>query len=67
MAVLHSTEESFYGKSFKKISPKEKVDKVVFDFLDSTLQSYERENVRMSGNNAVYFTPDFEVQKKTAF
>ena len=67
MAVLHSTEESFYGKSFKKISPKEKVDKVVFDFLDSTLQSYEKENVRMSGNNAVYFTPDFEVQKKTAF
>ncbi len=66
MAVLHNKNER-YGN--KKILPKkqEKIDKIVFDFLDSTLESYDKEMVTMYNGNPVYFTPDFEVKKGSAF
>lgn len=65
MAVLHHKGES-YGHSFP---PKkaEKIDKTVIDFLDNTLTDYDRENVIIYNGNPVYFTPDFEVKKGTAF
>lgn len=65
MAVLHHKGKS-YGYS---LPPKkaEKIDKTVFDFLDSTLTDYDRENVIIYNGNPVYFTPDFEVKKGTAF
>ncbi len=49
------------------VSSKEKVDKAVFDFLDSVLTDYHKENVIMYNGNPVYFTPDFEVKKGSAF
>ncbi len=66
MAVLHNKRERYENK---KILPKkqEKIDKTVFDFLDSTLDSYDKEMVTMYNGNPVYFTPDFEVKKGTAF
>lgn len=66
MAVLHNKNERYESK---KILPKkqEKVDKVVFDFLDSTLTSYDKEMVTMYNGNPVYFTPEFEVKKGSAF
>ncbi|MBO5360898.1 MAG: hypothetical protein J6B25_08680 [Clostridia bacterium] len=45
----------------------EKVDKAVFDFLNDTLIEYDKENVRMYNTTPVYFTPEFTVNKGTAF
>ena len=66
MAVLHNKKERYESK---KILPKkpEKIDRTVFDFLDSTLVSYDKEKIMLYNGNPVYFTPDFEVKKGTAF
>lgn len=65
MAVLHHKGESYsYTVPQRKT---DKIDKTVFDFLDSTLTDYNKENVIMYNGNPVYFTPDFEVKKGTAF
>ncbi len=66
MAALHSTITADYLNP--KITAKnEKIDKTVFDFLDDVLTEYNKENVRLYNGNPVYFTPDFEVAKGTAF
>ena len=66
MAVLHNkNEKTTYNNSFKKQT--EKIDKIIFDFLDDTLLSYEKEKVIMYNANPVYFTPDFEIKKGSAF
>lgn len=66
MAVLHNkNEKTSYPKT--KTAKKEKIDKVVFDFLDETLTSYNKDNVIMYNGNPVYFTPDFEIKKGDAF
>ena len=65
MAVLHSTVPEEYTKPIK--AKAEKQDKTVSDFLDSVLTDYEKENVRLYNGNPVYFTPDFEIPKCTAF
>lgn len=65
MAVLHNTNEVYsYTQSKAKA---ERTDKAVFDFLDDTLTDYNRENVLMYNGNPIYFTPDFEISKGTAF
>ncbi|MBQ8766871.1 MAG: RNA methyltransferase [Clostridia bacterium] len=46
---------------------KEKHDKVLMDFLDDTLVSYDERNVQIYNGNPVYFTPDFPIRKGTAF
>ncbi len=51
----------------KKPQPREKVPKLVFDFLDETLVSYKKENVMMYLGRPVYFSPDFSVPKGAAF
>lgn len=64
-AVLHHK-----GELQKNIAQKcnaEKIDKLIFDFLDDTLSGYEKEKVRMYNGNPVYFTPHFEINKGTAF
>ena len=66
MAVLHNKTEFFEDKKKTALKP-QKIDKTVFDFLDSTLVSYDKEKVTMYNGNPVYFTPDFEVNKGTAF
>lgn len=66
MAVLHNKNERYESK--KNLPKKqEKIDKAVFDFLDNTLISYDKEMVTMYNGNPVYFTPDFEVKKGSAF
>lgn len=66
MAVLHNKRERYESKKILTVK-QEKIDKTVFDFLDSTLVSYDKEMVTMYNGNPVYFTPDFEVKKGTAF
>lgn len=66
MAVLHNKNESCdFGSSFAK--SRQKIDRVVTDFLDDVLTSYNKSYVTMYNGNPVYFTPDFEIKKGTAF
>lgn len=65
MAVLHNTNEPVF--TAQKLNKPQKIDKVVFDFLDDTLTDYKRENVRIYNGKAVYFTPDFEIKDSVAF
>lgn len=66
MAVLHNKLENSEIKHKTNKIP-QKIDRVVTDFLDDVLISYQKENVLMYNDNPVYFTPDFEVKKGTAF
>ncbi len=65
MAVLHKKGES--GSYKRPCAQKEKIDRVVTDFLDDTLTCYKRDNVRMYNGNPVYFSPDLEIPKGSAF
>lgn len=65
-AVLHNTNEpSDYHNIPIKSSTR--IDKTVTDFLDDVLTEYKKENVLIYNGTPVYFTPDFEVSKGTAF
>ncbi len=66
MAVLHNTLEPVETRSSHP-TKKDKVEKMIFDFLDETLSVYEKENVIMYNGNPVYFDPDFEIRKGVAF
>ncbi len=66
MAVLHNKNE-FYEAPKKLKKELVKIDKCVTDFLSDVLISYDESNVLMYNGNPVYFTPDFEVKKGTAF
>lgn len=66
MAVLHSKLESGGECQRQKKAP-QKIDKTVTDFLRDVLTSCNMENVIMYNGNPVYFTPDFEIKKGTAF
>ncbi len=66
MAVLHNKNEAYNTKTYSK-NKTEKIDKTVFDFLDDVLVDYDKNKVIMYNGNPVYFTPDFEISKGTAF
>ena len=65
VAVLRHTESQ--TEYFSVPFGKEKKDKVVTDFLDDTLISYNMDYVQMYNGNPVYFTPDFPIRKGSAF
>jgi NOL1/NOP2/fmu family ribosome biogenesis protein len=66
MAVLHNKYDS--SSSYPALKEtQEKIDKTVYDFLDSVLTDYDKDQVLMYNGNPVYFTPDFPVKKGTAF
>ena len=66
MAVLHNKYKNSSSYSAVKATL-EKMDKTVYDFLDSVLTDYDKDHVLMYNGNPVYFTPDFPVKKGTAF
>lgn len=66
VAVLHNTNGENY-EAVKIKSQSQKVDRAVFDFLDSVLDYYEPQNVKIYNGNPVYFTPEFDVKDGTAF
>ena len=65
MAVLHQKNKPYSYPAVKTVQ--EKIDKTVYDFLDSVLTDYDKDHVLMYNGNPVYFTPDFPVKKGTAF
>lgn len=67
MAVLHNKNEFFDLPKKAKKEPLAKIEKCVTDFLKDTIVSYDETNVLMYNSNPVYFTPDFEIKKGTAF
>lgn len=66
MAVLHN-KDTYTPLFTKKPQSKVKAEKVVTDFLDDVLTEYDVEKITMYNGNPVYFTPDFEIKKGTAF
>ena len=65
MALLHNKNEAV--NEYKKPIKPQKTDDCVKVFLDDTLVEYNAEKVTVYNGNPVYFTPDFEVKKGTAF
>ena len=65
-AVLHNT-NSARNYTPVKGNKNDKIDKIIYDFLDETLVDYDRENVLLHKGTPVYFDPDFKVEKATVF
>lgn len=66
MAVLHNKQEKI-EIGVKINQSLQKIDKLTTDFLDDVLVCYDKEHVTAYNGNPVYFTPDFEIKKGTAF
>ena len=66
MAVLRHKGEG-YSAPKKPAKKTEKIDDLVFVFLDEVLESYDKSYVTMYNQNPVYFSPDFDVPKGVAF
>lgn len=65
MAVLHN---KLPTENTKKIAQKsQKIDKIITDFLDNTLVEYDQENLQISGEKCLYFTPNFVINDGVAF
>ena len=60
MAVLHNTLEHSEEK-FRLNSKQEKIEGVIFDFLDDTLETYDRSNVMINNGVPVYFAKNFDI------
>lgn len=65
-AVLHNKNERIEFP-VKQKKEKIKIDSAVFEFLNDVLTEYNKDNVMMYNGNPVYFTPDFSIEKGTAF
>lgn len=68
-AVLKNTLPRYEAPKKKKEqkSKPEKIDPVVFQFLDDTLISYDKSAVKMYNGKPVYFGADIEIEKGVAF
>ena len=68
MALLHNTDPESQSK-FSKNSKSDnvKIDKTVFDFLDSVLTTYDKDCVKMNNDTPIYFNGDFDTTKATAY
>jgi len=65
MALLHHKGKA--NNNYNKISKTTKTDKITSDFLSDVLCCYDDEYVTEYNGNPVYFTPDFPINKGTAF
>lgn len=65
MAVLHNKNPK--TETVKHPPKQQKVDPIVFEFLEDCLTEYNKENVKMYNGNPVFLTPDFEVKDGVAF
>jgi NOL1/NOP2/fmu family ribosome biogenesis protein len=68
MALLHNTDPEAQSK-FSKNSKSDnvKIDKTVFDFLDSVLTTYDKACVKMNNDTPIYFNGDFDTTKATVY
>ena len=68
MALLHNTDPESQSK-FSKTSKSNnlKINKIVFEFLDNTLTTYDKDSVKMNNDTPFYFTGDFDTSKATVY
>ena len=68
MALLHNTDPAAQSKFSKNLkSSNVKIDKIVFDFLDGVLTTYDKESVKMNNDTPIYFNGDFDTTKATVY
>ena len=65
MAVLKHIGET--DERTSSVPQNAKFDKSVFEFLDSTLVSYNKNEIREYNGNPVFFSAPIEIKKGTAF
>lgn len=66
MAVLKSTREKNCVLATKN-AKKAKIDHVLSDFLDNTLENYNKDEITLYGDTPVFFGGNLEIKKGTAF
>lgn len=68
MALLHNTDPEAQSKFSKNLkSSNVKIDKIVFDFLDGVLTTYDKACVKMNNDTPIYFNGDFDTTKATVY
>lgn len=67
MALLHNTDPERQTEFKKSKNSNIKIDKTVFDFLDSVLTTYDKDSVKMNNDTPIYFTGDFDTTKATVY
>ena len=67
MALLHNTDPERQTEFKKSKSSNIKIDKTVFDFLDSVLTTYDKDSVKMNNDTPIYFTGEFDTTKATVY
>lgn len=66
MAVLrHKGEKDFSRYTAKKQNVK--IDPVLLQFLDDTLETYNKDEITLYGDTPVFYSGDIEIKKGTAF
>ena len=67
MALLHNKNPERQTELKKSKNSNLKIDKTVFDFLDSVLTTYDKDSVQMNNDTPVYFNGDFDTTKATVY
>jgi NOL1/NOP2/sun family putative RNA methylase len=67
MALLHNTDPERQTEFKKSKSSNLKIDKTVFDFLDSVLTTYDKDSVKMNNDTPIYFKGEFDTTKATVY
>lgn len=67
MALLHNTNPERQLEFKKSKSSNLKIDKTVFDFLDSVLTTYDKDSVQMNNDTPIYFNGEFDTKKATVY
>lgn len=65
-AVLRHKGESVLSAHKTKSQPK-KIDPVLLEFLDDTLESYNRDDIAFYGDTPVFYNGDIDIKKGAAF
>ena len=67
MALLHNTNPERQTEVKKSKNSNQKIDKTVYDFLDSVLITYNKDCVKMNNDTPIYFNGDFDTTKATVY
>ena len=69
MAVLHNTLPAFENVYTKKKTTNKpvKIDAIVTEFLDSVLEEYDKNSLRIYNSRPVFFSDRFEIKEGLAF
>ncbi|MBR6501861.1 MAG: RNA methyltransferase [Clostridia bacterium] len=66
MAVLKHKGEKMFSRG-KRQKQQAKIDKILTDFLDDTLENYNKNDITIYGDTPVFYNGDIEIKKGNAF